>query len=452
MVEQGTLKSIKVEKLALDLDNPRHGKLQTPEEAIKHLVEKERVIDLALDIAAKGAMNPMDLLGVFRKRGAARSDVYISAEGNRRVCALMLLHDPEKIPKGVHERAKKIRSLEAAISAAPLPTVVNCIVFPTRKDAMPWIQLMHIADQDGRARKRWTPDQQGNAIGGGRNSDAIQVLDFAQAARMIDKVDRDAKLTTVQRYLSNPVMRNALGLERTGPKKELRVRLERSAFMSLIDRFVSDVRDGKLSSRSNSAAIVAYAEDLIAKVECDRSAAAPAPLADLKWSSADINPGTEPAQPTDPTPPPADPLPPPPVRTNIGRNPDLERDLFAVRSQKLQKLYLSCTGLSLKDHTALITVGVWSLLESLAQLHAEKRGGDPKRFIDYFTVNFFNHHLGLTDKEKNKTIRQAVVSIDDRGNSTKHHSVAAAFDGQQLANDFDVLTPMLKTVCASIIK
>lgn len=201
MAEQGTLKRIEVDKLDLDLDNPRHGKLNTPEAAITHLIEKERVIELAVDIARKGGTNPMDLLGVVRRKGGANSGVYISAEGNRRVCALMLLHDPLRVPKGVLDRAKKIKALEAAIALNPLPKSVNCIVFSSKKDAMPWIELMHIADQDGRARKRWTSDQQANAIGGGRNADAMQVLDLAESFKLISRPDRDAKLTTVQRYL-----------------------------------------------------------------------------------------------------------------------------------------------------------------------------------------------------------------------------------------------------------
>lgn len=232
MEEQGELKRIEVDLLDLDLENPRHGKVNTPEAAIAHLIEKERVIELAVDIAKKGGTNPMDLLGVFRRKNFSKSPVYISAEGNRRVCALMLLHDPEKIPKGVLHRPKKIKALEAAIARNPLPKTVNCIVFPSKKAAMPWIELMHIADQDGRARRRWNAEQQHNAIGGGRNADAMQILDRAEAFGLIEKAERDLKLTTVQRYLSNPEMRKSLGIERA-KDKSLQVQISQPEFEKL---------------------------------------------------------------------------------------------------------------------------------------------------------------------------------------------------------------------------
>jgi hypothetical protein len=450
MAEQGDLKRIAVDKLDLDLENPRHGKLLTPEAAITHLIEKERVIELAIDIARKGGTNPMDLLGVVKRKGSSKSEVYFSAEGNRRVCALMLLHDPEKVPKGVLERAKKIRALEAAVATSPLPKSVNCIVFSSKKDAMPWIELMHIADQDGRARKRWSPDQQANALDDrGRNSDAMQVLDQAQVFGLIDKSERDLKLTTVQRYLSNPTMRIALGLERT-KDKALVVRLPHDEFAKLFSAFLDDVRSGELSSRSDSDDIKEYAAKLMNRVPCDRTLAPAYPLAMFRPAAADQSNPPVPADPApvvDPEPAPA-PQAKTPVRQTIGRNATLDTALFALKSQKLTSLYVSCVQLSLKDHAPLITVGLWSLLESLAALHAE----EAKKFIDYFTANFFTHHLGIADKDACKNIRAAIVSIDARGNATKHHSVAASFDGRQLANDFDVLVPFLIAICANIPK
>ena len=449
MAEQGEFKRIAVDKLDLDLENPRHGKLTTPEEAITHLIEKEKVIELALDIARKGGTNPMDLMGVFRRKSSSRAEVYISAEGNRRVCALMLLHDPEKVPKGVLERAKKIRALDAAVASSALPKAVNCIVFASKKDAMPWIELMHIADQDGRARKRWTADQQANAVGGGRNADAMQILERAEAFGLIEKTERDLKLTTVQRYLSNPAMRDALGLERA-KDKSLVVLVEPAEFGKLFDEFMKDVRGGQLSSRSDSAKIKEYALGLSSAVQCDRTPTAAYPLAAFLPPVAAPTPSMVPPAPDvipEMKPDPA-PLVRPPVRAIIGRNAAVEAALFPLQSQKLTSLYLSCVQLPLKDNTPLITVGLWSILETLSGLHA----GKEVQFVTYLGSSNLEQKFGITDTSHRKSMRPAIDRISTSGNSTKHHPMAGSFDGQQLANDFDILSPLVIAICSNIPK
>lgn len=74
----------------------------------------------------------MDLLGVVRRSGVGKTDSYIAAEGNRRVCALMLLHDPEKIPTGVVGRVKMIQRLEVAARPAHISTKINVVLFKSK--------------------------------------------------------------------------------------------------------------------------------------------------------------------------------------------------------------------------------------------------------------------------------------------------------------------------------
>ena len=128
VAEQGVIKSIRTDQLELDLANHRHEKFSKPSLAIEYLVIKEKVVDLALDIAAEGT-NPMDVLGVIEKKGGGRVKTYIAVEGNRRTCAMMLLHDPEQIPNNVPNRAQHIKRLEAAIAKGTLPSTLNVVVF-----------------------------------------------------------------------------------------------------------------------------------------------------------------------------------------------------------------------------------------------------------------------------------------------------------------------------------
>lgn len=440
---------ISVDELAFDLANPRHEKLKTPEEVIRYMVEKEKVVELAISIADEGSTNPLDRMGVVRKKNS-NPPVYIAYEGNRRTCALMLLHDPEKIPTGVVGREKRIKAIERAAAKANLPSTINVVVFKNSEGPRRWIKMMHVKDDEPRGRRRWSPDQQGRAIAGGRNYDAIQLLDLAEKFGLIGAEERAQKLTTVQRYLGNPLVRKALGLKRASSDKKLLVDLTPEAFDAVLKSFIGQVRAGKLSSRSDRTAIENFAADFFVQTQTvDRKGGQSFPLEDFRPPET-VSPPDEEDQDDktgdDDRPTPLDPPPPPPKRLAIGRNGLVEAVLFPINSQKLNSLYMSCTGLPLKDHTPLITVGLWSLLESLAALHAK----EPKRFLDYFTPNFFSSSLGIQDKETRKNIRAAIEEVDAKGNATKHNGVAAGFDGQQLANNFDVLAPMITAVCATI--
>ncbi len=449
MADQGKITSIRVDQLVLDLSNPRHKPFKRPAQAIEFLVSKEKVVDLAVDIAKEGT-NPMDLLGVFKKAGTGRDATYVAAEGNRRVCALMLLHDPEKIPLGVVGRAKMIVRLENAAKPAHLSQTINVVLFKSKKSAKPWVERMHI--QDGRSRRRWTPDQQERAMGGGRNQDAAALLDAALNRGMVNEADRASKLTTVQRYLGNPTMRRALGIVRD-KDRQYWVDREVSDFALLLEAFLEDVRrEGGLSSRSDAAAVIRYSDLLLEQTGVGNDRVDPIPLIDAfdevvrlgeesGSEDADENgDGDGDGDASDGEDEDNDvPIKP---RTKIGGTRELETAFATSGSQKLQSLYKSCTTLSLKYHCPIITVGFWSLMESLAALHAT----DGTAFDTYFSHNKLQNDFGFSNKDERKNIVAALKRLTERGNSTKHSAIAGSFDGHQVANDFDVLTPLMLAV------
>ena len=161
-----------------------------------------------------------------------------------------------------------------------------------------------------------------------------------------------------------------------------------------------------------------------------------APLPPETASGAEAEPDREPSMPI-------------PRRTVIGReNKAFENALFKLDSQKLTSLYMSCVTLSLKDHTPLITVGLWSILETLASLHADKES----KFIIYFPSLNIEQSFPELDRSTWKVMKEALGRISSSGNSTKHSRLAASFDGMQLANDFDVLCPFMTLVCLNMPK
>jgi hypothetical protein len=88
-------KPVPIGQIFLDLSNPRHEPLATEDEAIQYLCDKEEVWTLARDITAIG-LNPLERVALIPIKG--QKGAYTMAEGNRRLCALKLLADPDRAP------------------------------------------------------------------------------------------------------------------------------------------------------------------------------------------------------------------------------------------------------------------------------------------------------------------------------------------------------------------
>ena len=436
------------EQLRLDLENYRHEKVETQEDAILYHLQSEKLLELAVDIANVG-LNPLEKMGLVELKGSGSRPSFTAVEGNRRTYALILLHDPQRVPTKFQARAKAVKLLVAAAEKADLPNKLDCVVFDSKRSAKPWIDRLHLTEMNGASRRRWTADQIERATSGsGRNRDAMAILDVAQAVGLIGAEDRKRKLTTVQRYLSNPVMRQVLGVIRDKSGKYL-VDRPREDFFAFFNQFLEDVKsDDGLSSRSNSDDIVKYAASLTDRVGIserrvetyDLASAVDLPSEDPKTrgklsseeeeTSADSNQASVRRK----------------IRTKIGAFARLDTLLQQLPGDKCYSLYRSCVDLTLQHHTPLITVGLWSLLETLACLHSD----DEKKFINYFSPDRLSQ-LGFSSRDQKRGISKALKNISENGNTTKHSPVAASFDGQQLANDVDVLTPFLVAVCEEIV-
>ena len=105
--------TVKVDRLFLATDNPRHDEVDDEGEAIGLLCRSENIEELARDIVKYGS-NPAERLIVFPVDPAvdvaqlSDKTTFIVAEGNRRVCALKLLHDPDLAPPRVRDTFRKL--------------------------------------------------------------------------------------------------------------------------------------------------------------------------------------------------------------------------------------------------------------------------------------------------------------------------------------------------------
>lgn len=255
---------IPVHRLHLNLSNPRHEPVLSESEAIAALCDNELITELARDIAERGSLSPLENLGVMPQPG--NPGHYISLEGNRRTCALLILADPVRAPRELQPQIRKIAD------KANIPREIKVHIFQNAETAKQWIDLRHLGLQGGIGTKDWDPTQQARAIGSNTRSSArantlaLKVLDrLVQVGLLTPQQRRQISLTTLTRYLGTPGVRAVLGLNSpnqlvyTHDADEVDAALHRLALDS-----IEPLSDGsyRVNSRSNSKSRLAYANDL----------------------------------------------------------------------------------------------------------------------------------------------------------------------------------------------
>lgn len=254
-----------IPRLHLDPQNPRHEPLISDAEVIAQLCSAEMVAELAQDIASRGALSPLDVLGVIPFEG--HPGHFIAVEGNRRTCALILLSDPSRAPSVALET--QLRRLAAT---APIPKMVKVHVFANRTDAKPWIDLRHLGPQGGIGTREWNTDQKTRAAGANTktsaraNTLALAVLDRLTQLNLLSPEQRSQiSLTTITRYLGTPGVRAVLGLG-SGTKllyTHETSETDRALCQLVLDSIIPTISGNySVNSRSSSAERVSYANTL----------------------------------------------------------------------------------------------------------------------------------------------------------------------------------------------
>ena len=411
---------IPLDRIFLHHENPRHEPYETQAQVIEWLCSNEEVPQLARDIAQHG-LSPLDRFGVIRDHETDGDDAtYIAAEGNRRVCALKLLTDPDLAPP-----ERKAFFENQAESRSPI-TNLPCVIFEDQEDLDLWLKRRHQGFAGGVGQKPWNADQKSRHSGAGsRNRIALAFLDYAEQEKLISSDDRQRRLTTVQRFLSNPVMRETLGLETSDPDKPARNRTKED-FKLLSRQFILDMLADhpKVTSRKDSAYITTYARELGSLKGQSHERVEPEPIIgapERQKRSRRSHPGKAKR----------------PQR--IPWCSDIHDALGDLGNWKLQSLYHSICAVPLQENAPLLAVGAWSYFETLtAQI-----GRKPQINFHSFLSGEKLNNCGLGAKGQTKPLRDAIERILHFGNTTKHHDTAAAFNGDQLANDMESLDKLI---------
>lgn len=259
-------KKIKVLDIYLDTDNPRHDPINDQPEIIAHLLKEEKIKNLAKDIAENG-ISPIELLAVIK----GKNNKYTVVEGNRRICALTLLNDPEKAPnQNLKDYFKRLKAKSALI-----PDSVNCEVFDQREKADLWIERRHEGEQSGVGTRQWNAVQKTRHNARLQRSDdntlAQAIIDYVINNSLIENSETVRILTTASRYLGNPFFRKTLGIASSRTDLNVQITTTISEFEKVITKFCLDLivsadpnsPEMIVSSRSTSGQVEEYARKLI---------------------------------------------------------------------------------------------------------------------------------------------------------------------------------------------
>lgn len=422
--------AIPVDRIHLFEENPRHGLISDPEEVIDYLCQDEQVLVLAESIVEVGGTNPLELIGVVRidDEEDTGEPTYEVWEGNRRVCAVMLLNDPDKAP------AKWRKRFAELATGFPGIETLDGRVFDDKPKLRFWMRNIHGGEQGGRGRRGWSADAIQRDVGGSKNAFAQFLLDEAERRGIINRSDRKNRITTLQRYRT--ALRPILGVDDADPSDVTFSRRE-DEFDALLRQVMQDLLANRIRSRHNDPEIRAYAESL-------EEAAGVAPK---DTNAGDDTPGKKAPKPgaggaddDDDEETPRRPSP-----TKVKRHAGLAVAIGKLGSDKLDDLYGSITKVSASSNPQLTAVGAWALIETIAALC-----GAENSFSSFFSKGTLSK-LGFTG-EQARSIHDVFEQLARAGNTTKHHAISGAFDHRQLINDMEVVSPVLAKALNELVK
>jgi len=262
------IRELRLGSLFLDPKNPRLPRKDTPytqNEIIAELVKRNDVYDLAKNIADDG-YSPMELVVVFQNEEDGKKYVL---EGNRRLTACKLLHNPELTP----EEYKRKYKLQAKKIDPNDVSKIKAVLAPDRESAYKMLVRKHTKATV----KDWKPIMQAHfyarpiddglsieeasellGVPEGEIKAAISSLQLYEASKKLD-LDEETKsvvedeykfeLRNFERVVTRPNGKNFLGIE-SDDKGNIIVNIEADEFKKGLKRIVTDLAMKRENSRS----------------------------------------------------------------------------------------------------------------------------------------------------------------------------------------------------------
>lgn len=265
MAEKSRLTSVRTGSLRFDPKNPRlPAELRSNKQKalLQSLLENEDVLSLAKAISAKGLFQHERM--IVRQQGK----LFYVLEGNRRLCAIKLLINPELAP--TKRQVTQFRRLSEAADIQAL-SKIDVEVVDDRYAAAGVLASLHI----GQSKKRWSSLQQARffreLVDEGMTVDEIaaevgqslsyvrEYLRSEELYRVALTLDYDADtrakvessdfpLTTLERFVDSKTARKAMGIA-INEDGEIEGTAHPERFKAVLQRVVSDVATEKNLTR-----------------------------------------------------------------------------------------------------------------------------------------------------------------------------------------------------------
>lgn len=206
---------ISVGNLLLDTKNYRISKQESQKGARDAIIAEQgkKLLELAKDIVAKG-LNPFDLPMVLDAADGLHN--FIVVEGNRRLTTIQLMLNPD-LAKDTPLYAGFAKLHKN--SADAIPKVLDCVISPSRADALTWINRKHANGLAGAGTEPWTAMAKARADAEqGITRPDLDAINFVLSNPKIDTSLRDHlegsafNLTTLNRLISTSEMQKAFGI------------------------------------------------------------------------------------------------------------------------------------------------------------------------------------------------------------------------------------------------
>lgn len=424
--------NISVDQISLDLNNPRHEPLSTQAEVIEYLCRNADIDRLVRDIVEHG-VNPLGRFGVKTSKKGGSKPQYIVFDGNRRLCALMLLREPELAPSSLRKNFEDLSN-----GWTPVDNV-ECWICDDEEIIKHWLRRQHHGYDGGVGQKPWEAEQKAQHSGKrSRNAMALALLNWAQGEGLIGDGDRKGKITTIQRYLGNAVVRTALSIDSNDPEKIAKNWTDEKSKVAP-RLFIKDVMQegSSVNSRNDAKSIGSYARELMSRVEAKKK--------DVQ-SEVPQTPEVPPVEVEAPRK--FRKIPPKHLQEpeSLSYNEKIFNKLKRVRMSKARNIYYSICRISLNDHAPLLAIGIWALMEIIAK----RMGSGPNISFRAYLSKKKLQDLGFNDERKIRVLSEVLQRVQDSGNTTKHDEASGTVDRRQLENDWETLDKLLLACIKSI--
>lgn len=423
------VEAIPLNRIFLNPDNPRHEPVKSESEAIDKLCASEDIPQLARDIAQHG-LNPLEKFALLpiKRRSQSGPDSYYVAEGNRRICALKLLLDPDLAPSSIRSTLERLSNGWSPIEQ------IEAVVFRSDDDLRIWLDRTHNGPQGGIGRRQWKPEQKQRFDGGTKNRLALSILEYAEASGLVTAGERSRKLTTAQRFLANKAFRQTLGISEDASGQLLTERSPED-FHKLLGSFMRDMVENRAHSRMNKPDIEKYAQELPKGAKASLEIVAAHPIGERAARPKPQPKAERKAPPKKP-----------PQGKFLHHDPRIAQALNEKDAYKLQSLYHSLGSIETDVHTPVLSIVAWAFMETLTRAAGRKDGTTMSSYLSEQTLC----SLGFADRDIRKALRAAVDNIHRYGDTSKHHATAATFNAAQLSNDLETLGAVILALIAKL--